>query len=189
MVAPLSLDAKLQPWLAAVGIGSWQALSDRTQIGLKRIRQLRHGNWESWRIEDLRRLAGVLQVSLEELLSTLSAVDLPIAELDAERAWQLAAFQQLESFLTYWPAAAYRVEQGGELAAAQLLPLVKPIGQLLASWQIKAIGQVGDLVAFDPRQHQSTAGSIEAGAMVKVRYPGYRQVDRLLRRAQVEKVE
>lgn len=198
MVALLPLDTRLRPLLAKVGIGSWQVLSERANIGLKRIRQMRRGNWDSFRIEDLRRLAGILEISLADLLSILSVgvstYHSPAPESDPERAWQLAAFQQLESFLTYWPAAAYRVEQGGDLAAAKLLPLVKPIERLLASWQIEPLGSVGEILPFDPQQHQATAGPIETGALVRVRYPGYRQAvrgafpleNRLLRRAQVE---
>ncbi len=185
MVALLPLDARLRPLLAKVGIGSWQMLSDRSNIGLKRIRQMRRGNWDSFRIEDLRRLAGILEISLVDLLSALSG-SMGETAADLERAWQLAAFQQLESFLTYWPVAADRVERVGDLAAAQLLPLVKPIDRLLASWQIEPIGRVGEVLAFDPQQHQAMEGIIGAGALVRIRYPGYRQADRLLRRAQVE---
>jgi hypothetical protein len=197
MAALLPLDGRLRPLLAKVGIGSWQVLSDRSNIGLKRIRQMRRGNWDSFRIEDLRRLAGVLEIPLEALLSVLSVGsslgDSPRSETESnpERAWQLAAFQQLESFLTYWPAAAYHVEQGGDLTAAKLLPLVKPIERLLASWQIEPLGPVGEILPFDPQQHQATEGAIETGSLVRVRYPGYRQAVgvssyRLLRRAQVE---
>jgi hypothetical protein len=186
MVALLPLDGRLRPLLAKVGIGSWQVLSDRSNIGLKRIRQMRRGNWDILRIEDLRRLAGVLEISLEDLLLALSDRSPVETAADLERAWQLAVFQQLESFLTYWPAAAYRVEQGGDLAAAQLLPLVKPIDRLLASWQIEPIGSVGEVLAFEPQQHQATEGVIGSGALVRIRYPGYRQGERLLRRAQVE---
>jgi hypothetical protein len=182
MVAPLFLDRQLRSLMLAVGIDGWQVLSDRSGIGLKRLRQLRRGNWDGFRVSDLRRLAGVLEISLEELWLLLTMQ--PQAGDDRERAWQLAAFQQMESFLTYWPAAAHRVEQGGDLPAAKLLPLVKPIDRLLASWGIESIGQVGETLAFDPQQHQSD-GSIEPGALVKVRYPGYRQADKLLTRAQV----
>lgn len=186
MVAPLHLDRQLRPLMLGVGIDGWQILSDRSGIGLKRLRQLRRGNWDSFRVADLRRLAGVLKISLEELWLLLTAQ--PETVDDREQAWQLAAFQQMESFLTYWPAAAYRVEQGTDLPAAKLLPLVKPIDRLLASWGIESIGQVGETLAFDPQQHQSD-GFIDPGALVRVRYPGYRQVDRLLTRAQVEIVK
>jgi hypothetical protein len=185
MVAPLFLDLRLRPVMLRVGIDGWQALSDRSGIGLKRLRQLRRGSWDGFRVADLRRLAGVLEISLEELWLLLTAQ--PATRDDRERAWQLAAFQQMESFLTYWPAAAYQVEQGTDLPAAKLLPLVKPIDRLLASWGIESIGQVGETLAFDPQQHQSD-GFIDPGASVRVRYPGYRQVDKLLIRAQVEAV-
>lgn len=186
MVAPLRLDGELRPLMLRVGIDGWQVLSDRSGIGLKRLRQLRRGSWDGFRVADLRRLAGVLKISLEELWLLLT--EQPETVDDREQAWQLAAFQQMESFLTYWPAAAYRVEQGTELPAAKLLPLVKPIDRLLASWGIESIGQVGETLAFDPQQHQSD-GFIDPGALVRVRYPGYRQVDRLLTRAQVEIVK
>jgi transcriptional regulator with XRE-family HTH domain len=174
------LDDRLRPRMTAAGIKSWQELSDRSQIGLKRLRRLRRGEWQQFRVADLQRLAELLGLSMSGLWQLLEA-----EPVDPSIAVQLAAFQQLESFLTYWPAAAYQVTRDPSFAATKLLPLVKPIDRLLASWGMEAIGQVGEQVVFDPQLHQVMEGNGTVGISVRVRYPGYRQGSRLLSRAKV----
>jgi transcriptional regulator with XRE-family HTH domain len=178
------LDDRLRPRMTAAGIKSWQELSDRSQIGLKRLRRLRRGEWQQFRVADLQRLAELLGLSMSGLWQILEA-EPAVEPVDPSIAVQLAAFQQLESFLTYWPAAAYQVARDPSFAAAKLLPLVKPIDRLLASWGMEAIGQVGEQVVFDPQLHQAMEGNGTVGIFVRVRYPGYRQGSRLLSRAKV----
>jgi molecular chaperone GrpE (heat shock protein) len=65
------------------------------------------------------------------------------------------------------------------------LPLVGSIDRLVASWGIQSIGQVGEIIPFNPQLHQSLEGHIPPKTPVQIRYPGYCQGDRLLTRAKV----
>jgi molecular chaperone GrpE (heat shock protein) len=74
------------------------------------------------------------------------------------------------------------------LAAVKLLPLVRPIEQLLQKWEVEEIAPVGAEVAYDPQLHQLLEGTAQPGEKVKVRYTGYHQGDKLLYRAKVSPI-
>ena len=59
----------------------------------------------------------------------------------------------------------------------------------MEKWGLEAIAQVGENVVYDPRRHELIKGTAEMGELVKVRYVGYRQGDRLLYRAKVSSLE
>ena len=52
-------------------------------------------------------------------------------------------------------------------------------------WNVESIAPVGAEVPFDPQLHQLMEGYAQKGEMVKIRYTGYRQGDKLLFRAKV----
>jgi molecular chaperone GrpE (heat shock protein) len=115
-------------------------------------------------------------------------------KLEAQKTLLMAEFQQstlqtLESWLLQWPTAAYAVQQKPELPAERLLKLVKPIEQLLIEWGIEAIADVGAQIPYDPKLHQLMDGAAKEGDLVKVRYTGYKQVDKLLYRAKVSPIQ
>ena len=87
-----------------------------------------------------------------------------------------------------WPTAAAAAEKNPQLPAVRLLPLIKPVEQLLKQWGVEAIASVGDEVAYDPQHHQLIEGTAAPGESVKVRYTGYRQGEKLLHRAKVSPV-
>ncbi|EDX76427.1 hypothetical protein MC7420_4683 [Coleofasciculus chthonoplastes PCC 7420] len=60
--------------------------------------------------------------------------------------------------------------------------------QLLQQWGIEAIASVGDELTYDPQWHQLMSGTVQPGELVRVRYVGYRQGDKLLYRAKVSPV-
>lgn len=99
--------------------------------------------------------------------------------------FQQATLQALESFLLQWPTAAYAAQQNPQVPAVRLLPLLRPIEQLLQAWGIEAIAAVGTTVLYDPQFHQLMEGTAQLGDLVKVRYAGYYQGDKLLYRAKV----
>ena len=103
--------------------------------------------------------------------------------------FQYASFQIIESFLTYWPAAAHQAKLDPSFPASKLLPLVGSIDRLIASWEIESIGQVGEIIPFNPQEHQPLEGSIQPLTPVQIRYPGYRQGNRLLTRAKVSRAD
>lgn len=99
--------------------------------------------------------------------------------------FQQATLQTLESFLLQWPTAAYAAQQNPQVPAVRLLPLLRPVEQLLQAWGIEAIAAVGLTVPYDPQLHQLMEGSAQLGDPVKIRYAGYCQGDKLLYRAKV----
>ncbi len=185
-----SVEIVLGELIATAKITSWQQLSDQAGISIKRLRKLRRGQSDHLKLSELVQLSRSLQISLGELLEQLGLQSNPEptnppAPSLAE--FQLASIQTIESFLTYWPAAAYQAQINPEFPASKLLPLVKPIDRLLATWDVNQIAAVGAVVAFNPQQHQAMVGQIQPGEMVMIRYPGYQQGDTLLWRAQVSR--
>lgn len=197
------------------GISSFQALGQQAGVSRWPITQLRAGRIKQVRVEPLLKLAQVLQVSLEELLlifgnSTvvnLSRMDKPDSnqsdsltlKLEYQRLeqqllqqrqllwqeFQQTTLQALESFLLQWPTAAYAAQNNLQAPAVKLLPLVRPVEQLLLTWGIETIGSVGAVTPYNPQIHQLMEGSIQPGNLVKIRYVGYRQDAKLLYRAKV----
>ncbi len=102
--------------------------------------------------------------------------------------FQHASLQTLESLLLQLPTAAYAAQQNPDLPAARLLPLLRPINQLLSDWGIAAIAPVGAELPYNPQQHHLLDGTAQPGDLVKVRYTGYIQGDRLLHRAKVSPI-
>ncbi|NJL45771.1 MAG: helix-turn-helix domain-containing protein [Leptolyngbyaceae cyanobacterium SM2_3_12] len=98
---------------------------------------------------------------------------------------QREAIAILEPWLLQWPTAVRAVQNNDTLPATRLLPLTKPLDNLLQSWDVTPIGTVGEELPYDPQHHQPVDGMIEPGQQVRVRYMGYRQGDRLLYRAKV----
>ncbi len=107
---------------------------------------------------------------------------------DLWQEFQQSSVQVLESLLLQLPTAAYAAQQNPQAPAVKLLPLLRPLEQLLQAWGIEPIATVGAEVAYDPQQHQLMAGVAQPGDRVKVRYTGYRQGDRLLYRAKVSPI-
>jgi DNA-binding Xre family transcriptional regulator/molecular chaperone GrpE (heat shock protein) len=202
----------LQQMMQRVGVSSYKTLSQQARVSEKQIRKLRRGEIEQMRVDVLLKLSQALGVSLWELIATFSAIapnvkvaphenSPPIAELKREydrlqaelakqkqelrKEFQLASLQAIESWLLQWPTAAQKAKENPDLAAVKLLPLVKPIEQLLQQWDVEAIAPVGAEVKYDPQLHQLLSGSAQSGETVIVRYTGYRQGEKLLYRAKV----
>ena len=102
--------------------------------------------------------------------------------------FQQTTLQTLEPWLLQWSAAAYAAQQNPQLSAVKLLPLLRPIEQLLQQWQITAFVTVGGEIPYDPHWHQLMDGMAAPGDRVRVRYAGYCQGDKLLYRAKVSPV-
>lgn len=179
-------DAVLRPLLTTAKISSWQQLASISEISVSRLRQLRRGQVASWKIAELQKLSLALQISLESLLETLELVNKNVPPVVD---FQYASFQIIESFLTYWPAAAHQAKLDPTFPASKLLPLVGSINRLVASWDIESIGQVGEMTPFNSQLHQSLEGHIPPATPVQIRYPGYQQGDRLLTRAKVSQAK
>ena len=102
--------------------------------------------------------------------------------------FQQVSLQLLESLLVQFPTAAHKARENPQLPAVNILPLVqKPLERLLENWGIDAIASVGDEIPYDPQFHQLMESNAQLGEIVKVRYIGYRQGEKLLYRAKVSK--
>ncbi|WP_427159491.1 nucleotide exchange factor GrpE [Aliinostoc sp. HNIBRCY26] len=115
-------------------------------------------------------------------------------QLEQQREVLLQEFQQsslqlLESLLLQWPTAAQKAQENPQLAAVKILPLVqKPLEKLLQAWGIEAIAPVGAELPYNPQLHQLSKGTAQPGEIVKIRYTGYIQGEKLLYRAEVSPV-
>jgi molecular chaperone GrpE (heat shock protein) len=112
------------------------------------------------------------------------------AEMEGQRGALMEEFQKssleiLEPWLLQWPTAVYKAKENAQLAAIKILALVGPVERLMEAWGLEAIASVGAEVAYNPKLHQLMEGSAEVGAMVRVRFTGYRQGEKLLYRAKV----
>ncbi|AOY78808.1 nucleotide exchange factor GrpE [Moorena producens JHB] len=197
---------QLRQLMAQVDIPSFRQLSLRADVSELQLRRLRKGQVSQMQVKTLLKVAEALQVSLNQLLvlflpdsvSTLQQEDSTLKQeyqrleqqLEQQRETLMQEFQQsslqvLESWLVQWPTAAYAAQQNQQLPAVKLLPLVKPVEQLLEKWGVEAIASVGQELPYDPQQHQLMSGTAQPGDRVRVRYTGYRIGDKLLHRAKV----
>jgi molecular chaperone GrpE (heat shock protein) len=177
---------------------------------------LRQGQGLKLRGETLLKLSCALQVSVNELLEMFSSGStLPVFQVDGgednsltalrqeyqrlqqqlehqreivRQEFQQSSLQVLESWLVQWPTAANAAQQNQQLPAVRLLPLVRPVEQLVQEWGVEAIAAVGSELPYDPQWHQLMAGTAQPGELVRVRYTGYRQGEKLLYRAKVSPI-
>ncbi|NJO51294.1 MAG: nucleotide exchange factor GrpE [Leptolyngbyaceae cyanobacterium RM2_2_4] len=200
----------LRSLMQPLNISSFKALSRTAGVSEWQVKQLRQGRAAQMQVEPLFKLSQTLQLSLNELLTKFS--DLPLQpsnsgsnqqlsnlqqeyrRLEAQLAeqqqtlqqeFQRSSLQTLESLLLQLPTAAFAAENNPQIPAVRLLPLLRPIEQLLKSWGVEAIAPVGSEVPYDPQLHQLMEGQVEVGDRVKIRYAGYTQGDKLLHRAKV----
>ena len=204
----------LQKLMQGLGVSSYKALAKTAGVSDRQLLRLRRGELNRMRVDVLLKLSQALQVSVTELVVTFSpATEQPPpeeestpavaqlkkeyerlqAQLDTQRQelwleFQQSSLQVIESWLLQWPTAAQKARENPQLAAVKLLPLVRPIEQLLQKWEVEAIAPVGAEVAYDPQLHQLLEGIAQPGEKVKVRYTGYHQGDKLLYRAKVSPI-
>lgn len=192
-----------------VGVSSYKQLSRISGVSEKQLRRLRQGQVSQLRVETLLKLSQALKVSVSELLKTFTTPDVEESpetltalkqeyqrlqqQMAQQREVLLQEFQQsslqvLESWLIQWPTAAYAAQQNQQLPAVRLLPLVRPVEQLLEQWRVEAIAPVGTELPYDPQLHQLMEGTAQPGELVRVRYTGYRLESKLLYRAKVSPI-
>lgn len=206
---------KLQDLMQRVGILSYKTLSRTAGVSERQILRLRRLGVEQMRLDVLLKLSQALQISLQELAATFSGQELlpnkatppqellqQITDLKTEydrlqlqlqqqrltlqQEFQQSNLQLLESLLLQFPTAAHKARENPQLSAVNIIPLVeKPLERLLQQWGIEAIASVGAELPYDPLLHQLMDGIAQPGDIVRVRYIGYRQGDKLLYRAKV----
>ncbi|UNU22434.1 helix-turn-helix domain-containing protein [Microcoleus vaginatus PCC 9802] len=200
---------QLQRLMQQAGLSSDRELSQKAGVSDIQLSRLRRGLALQTRADILLKISQALQISLTELLATLApdyveleqapptAVEQEYQRLQASleqqresllQEFQLSSVQILESWMLQWPTAASKAQENHNLRAQKLLPLLRPVEQLLEHWGVESIAPVGAQIPYNPQQHQLMEGTAEPGEPVKVRYTGYRQGDKLLYRAKVSLV-
>jgi transcriptional regulator with XRE-family HTH domain len=199
----------LKNCMDAVGVKSFRALALQSGVSRRQVEWLRQGQVSRLSVQSALRLAATLKLSLSELLHRFgddcallpesapledSAQDYQRLEqaLAHQKAYLLEHFQSealniLESLLIQWPTAAHAAQNNPTLPAIRLIPLLKPLEQLLQSWEIEAIASISQIVPYDPTLHQWSAETAPPAVQhpVQVSHVGYRQRERLLYRAKV----
>jgi DNA-binding Xre family transcriptional regulator/molecular chaperone GrpE (heat shock protein) len=194
-------------------ISSLSQLSKIAGISERQLLRLQYGLMPKMQIENLLKLSQALQVSVNQLLDLFCPDSLvtktlnPIEDLgtietlkqeyrrlqeqmeqqreEIIREFQESSLQAIESWLLQWPTAAAAAQENLDLPAKRLLPLVKPVTELLNQWGVEAIATVGEEIPYNPQWHQLMEGNAQPGDLVMVRYVGYRQGEKLLHRAKV----
>jgi DNA-binding Xre family transcriptional regulator/molecular chaperone GrpE (heat shock protein) len=214
--SPIDFTQQLQELMQPLGFRSYRQLSENAGVSEKQLRRLRRGQIAQMQVKTLVKLAQVLQVSVSDLLvifspdSTASPSSISgenMASLEAMRheyqrlqqqlheqrekliqEFQQSSLQALESFLVFWPTAAYKARENPQLPAVKVLRLVQPVEQMLQDWGVEAIAEVGSEIHYDPQLHQLLEGTAQAGESVRVRNTGYRHQGKLLYRAKVSPI-
>jgi DNA-binding Xre family transcriptional regulator len=197
---------QLQCLMQQAGIGSERQLSQKAGVSELQLSRLRRGLALQTPADILLKISQALQISLTELLATFAPGSVELEEsaptaiqqeyqrlqaaFDTQREslmqeFQLSSLQILESWMLQWPTAASKAQENQQLPAVKLLPLLRPVEQLLQEWGVEAIAPVGASIPYNPQQHQLLEGTAQPGEPVKVRYTGYIQGDKLLHRAKV----
>jgi molecular chaperone GrpE (heat shock protein)/DNA-binding Xre family transcriptional regulator len=127
---------------------------------------------------------GVEIAALQQEYQRLQA-QLTQQQQQTQHAVQRASLDVLEPLLVQLPTAIHAAQQRDDIPATRLIPLLRPIEQLLNHWGIEAIAPVGTILPFDPHLHQPMGGNPQPGDPVRVRYVGYCQGETLLYRAKV----
>lgn len=147
---------------------------------------------EDWEIvsQDILDNFNTNTMSLQQEYKQLQQ-ELEQQEKHLEKEFQASSIAALESWLLQWPTAAIVAKKNPEISAVKLLPLVKPIFELLKQWGLEMKGSVGEVVPYAHESHQllEGGGDAETGDPVMIRYVGYSHDQKLLYRAKVSPVK
>jgi transcriptional regulator with XRE-family HTH domain len=197
---------QLQQLMQQAGVSTFKQLSRTAGVSERQVMRLRRGEVAQMRVETLVKLSQVLKVSASELLETFGQIEAESGvvalrkeyqrlqtQLEQQREtlkqeFQQSSLQALESFLLFWPTAAYKAQENPQLPAVNLLRLVSPVEKLVQQWGVEAIASVGEEIAYDPQLHQLIEGTAQPGQTVRVRNIGYRHGEKLLHRVKVSAI-
>jgi transcriptional regulator with XRE-family HTH domain len=194
--------------MESLGISSFRQLSQKSGVSRHQIKRIYQGDWSRLTVHHALGLATALNFSWAEMLDfmgltvqdSLSPPNPYAAEYEhlqrqlEHQSQTLAlqiqqeALQQLESWLRNWPKVVYTIHHDRpDLLAAKILPLLRPLEQLLAQWGVQPIGTIGQQLPFNAQYHQLMEGHPlgTPEPFVEVQRPGYTHQGKLLFRAEV----
>ena len=176
--------------MQAANIKTYRALADKAGVSRWQIQQLRTGNIEKMRVEALAKISAALQIQITDLLKQFSNILTPSPHplLSHPPLSQTHALQTLETWLTQWPTIAKRAQTHPDLAAAKLLPFIRPVEQLMREWNVEPLATIDEQIPYDPTWHQLTKGIAEPGELVQVTHTGQTHHGKLLHRAKVKPI-
>jgi molecular chaperone GrpE (heat shock protein) len=205
-------DAILRERMNQLGILDWQDLGEKAGLSRFGVRLVRRGDVGQLTLNQMRRLATVLNLNFQEFdrtlgvlpTSTTAATDAGEIEELRQQCLRLrgelqqqknqltddfrySTFEQLQTLLTQYPAARKRAEAKPDLPAKNLCALFTPLENLLSSWGFETIGSAWEQVAYNPQLHQPDVEDITEGELVYVRFVGYRDGERILCPAKVSR--
>lgn len=192
----------LRELMTKAEIQDYLQLSRKSRVSELQFYRLENNLLDNIPLGVLKKIAKALNISVTTLIDNLSSSFDSVNDSHQENLQSqnqdltsnlIAEYQQetisiLESLLLQLPTLIYVVNKNPGLPASRILPLLQPLNQLLSAWEIEPIGGVGNLVDYNPQEHELmehnhlTLGNIK---QVKIRYVGYRQKDKLLYRAKV----
>lgn len=187
----------LQDLMTQNDIANYLELSRKSKVSERQFYRLENNLLDHIPLGVLKKIATTLNIPLSSLIEQLTnQIDRASFNdsLSVENDTLIKEYQQetisiLESLLLQLPTVVYAVKNNPNLPANRLLPLLEPINQLLSSWGISSIGSVGDIVEYNPQEHELMDNDDHENiTKVEIRYVGYRQQDKLLYRAKVTPV-
>jgi molecular chaperone GrpE (heat shock protein) len=204
-------DAILRERMNQLNIVDWQDLGNKAGLSRFAVRLVRRGDVGQLTVEQMRRLATVLNLNVQEFDRTLGELPTSTAVTNAGEIAELkqqclrlreqlqqqktqltddfrrATFEQLQTLLTNYPVARKMAESNPNLRAKNLVALFTPLENLLSSWGFETIGAAWEQVSYNPQLHQPDVGDITEGELVYVRFVGYRDGERILVPAKVSR--
>ena len=199
------ISSLLKQKMKEVGINNYRQLSEKAKVSERQLYRLQNGLISSISVGVLEKIALALNISVGKFIDELTGnqqekeakenVSIQLEkEQDSLSSQQQEAIFILESLILQLPTIANAVEKNPQLPAKKLLPLLKPLDRLLDHWGIIVIGTIGEVVDFNPQEHElidrieTNDGDNQDNFLVKVRYVGYRYQSKLLYRAKVSSV-
>jgi len=205
-------DTILRERMNQLEILDWQDLGEKAGLSRFGVRLVRQGDVGKLTVDQLRRLATVLNLNFQEFDRTLSALPTSATitsnpteieelrqqcfrlreELQQQKTqltadFRRATFEQLQTLLTSYPAASKMAEAKPNMPAKNLSALFTPLENLLSSWDFETIGSAWEQVTYNPQLHQPDVEDITEGELVYIRFVGYRDGERILAPAKVSR--
>lgn len=191
------INTVLEDLMTQNSIENYLELSRKSKVSELQFYRLENNLLDQIPLGVLKKIATSLNIPLSSLIEKLTnQIDrasfndtLSIEKQTLIKEYQQETISILESLLLQLPTVVYAVKNNPDLPANRLLPLLEPIYQLLFSWGISSIDQVGDIVDYNPQEHELMDNDDHENiSKVEIRYVGYRQQDKLLYRAKVTPV-
>lgn len=205
-------DTILRERMNQLNIVDWQDLGDKAGLSRFGVRLVRQGDVGKLTLDQLRRLATVLNLNFQEFDRTLSALPTSATitsnpseieelrqqcfrlrdELQQQKTqltvdFRHATFEKLRTLLTSYPAARKMAEAKPNMSAKNLSALFTPLENLLSSWDFETIGSAWEQVTYNPQLHQPDLEDIKEGELVYIRFVGYRDGEQILAPAKVSR--